>query len=48
MLVLGILYKALIFLGLQAYYQTLIKGLVLVVVVAADAYLNRSGNIRRL
>ena len=46
MLVLGILYKALIFLGLQAYYQTLIKGLVLVVVVAADAYLNRSGNIR--
>ncbi|MHB1252577.1 MAG: ABC transporter permease, partial [Candidatus Humimicrobiaceae bacterium] len=34
MLVLGLLYKALIFLGLQAYYQNLIKGLVLVVVVA--------------
>ncbi|MHB8278433.1 MAG: ABC transporter permease [Candidatus Humimicrobiaceae bacterium] len=47
MLVLGLLYKALIFLGLQAYYQNLIKGLVLVVVVAMDAYLNRSGNIRR-
>jgi len=47
MLVLGLLYKALIFLGLQAYYQNLIKGLVLVVVVAMDAYLNRSGNVRR-
>jgi ribose transport system permease protein len=47
MLVLGVLYKALIFLGLQAYYQNLIKGLVLVSVVAVDAYLSRSGNIRR-
>jgi ribose transport system permease protein len=47
MLVLGVLYKALIFLGLQAYYQNLIKGLVLVSVVAIDAYLSRSGNIRR-
>jgi ribose transport system permease protein len=47
MLVLGVLYKALIFLGLQAYYQNLIKGLVLVAVVAVDAYLSRSGSIRR-
>jgi ribose transport system permease protein len=47
MLVLGILYKALIFLGLQAYYQNLIKGLVLVAVVAVDAYLSRSGSIRK-
>jgi len=43
MLVLGILYKALIYLGLQAYYQNLIKGLVLLSVLSIDAYLNRSG-----
>jgi len=47
MLVLGLLYKALIFLGLQAYYQNLIKGLILAVVFATDAYLSRSGNVRR-
>jgi len=47
MLVLGLLYKALIFLGLQAYYQNLIKGLVLMTAIATDAYLSRSGNVRK-
>jgi ribose transport system permease protein len=47
MLIIGVLYKALIFLGMQAYYQNLIKGLVLLVVVAVDAYITRSGAVRK-
>ena len=38
MLVIVILYKALIYLGLQAYYQNLAKGLVLIAVVVFDSF----------
>lgn len=41
MLVLVVLYKALVFLGLQAYYQTLTQGSVLVLVVLFDGYVAR-------
>ena len=41
MLVIVVLYKALIYLGLQAYYQTLAKGLVLLAVVAFDSIMTR-------
>lgn len=43
LLVVGVLFNALMLLGVQAYYQKLAKGLVLVIVVAADAYMNRTG-----
>ncbi len=46
-LLLYVLYKALAFLGLQGYYNTMIKGLVLLIVVSIDAYMTRSGNVRR-
>ncbi|MGA2546300.1 MAG: ABC transporter permease [Rectinemataceae bacterium] len=41
MLVIVVLYKALIYLGLQAYYQTLAKGLVLLSVVIFDSFMTR-------
>ena len=41
MLVIVVLYKALIYLGLQAYYQTLAKGLVLLAVVIFDSFMTR-------
>ena len=41
MLVIVVLYKALIYLGLQAYYQTLAKGLVLLTVVIFDSFMTR-------
>ena len=44
-LLLYVLYRALAFLGLQGYYNTMIKGIVLLVVVSVDAYLSRSGNV---
>jgi len=36
MLLIVVLYKALIYLGLQAYYQNLVKGIVLILVVMFD------------
>lgn len=41
MLVIVVLYKALIYLGFQAYYQNLVKGLVLIAVVVFDAYMTK-------
>jgi ribose/xylose/arabinose/galactoside ABC-type transport system permease subunit len=41
MLVIVVLYKALIYLGLQAYYQNLVKGLVLILVVVFDLFVTR-------
>ncbi len=41
MLVIVVLYKALIYLGLQAYYQNLAKGLVLIAVVVFDIYMTK-------
>lgn len=41
MLVIVVLYKALVYLGLQAYYQNLVKGLVLIVVVMFDLFMTR-------
>ena len=41
MLVIVVLYKALIYLGLQAYYQNLVKGLVLILVVVFDLFVSR-------
>lgn len=41
MLVIVVLYKALIYLGLQAYYQNLVKGLVLILVVMFDLFMTR-------
>ena len=46
-LVIYVLYKSLAFLGLQGYFNTLIKGLVLLLVVTFDAYMTRSGNVRK-
>jgi ribose transport system permease protein len=46
-LVIYVLYKSLSFLGLQGYYNSLIKGLVLLIVVTVDAYMTRSGKVRR-
>jgi len=40
MLVIGVLFNALTLLGIQAYYQQLIRGLVVIVVVAADILMN--------
>lgn len=41
MLVIVVLYKALIYLGLQAYFQTLTKGLLLITVVMFDSFMTR-------
>ena len=41
-LLIFVLYKGLAFLGLQGYYNTMIRGVVLLVVVAADAYMTRN------
>jgi len=46
-LVIYVLYKSLAFLGLQGYFNTFIKGLVLLLVVTFDAYMTRSGNVRK-
>lgn len=47
MLVIVVLYKALIYLGLQAYFQNLTKGLVLIAVVMLDAMMSgRTGAAR--
>jgi len=46
MLVIVVLYKALIYLGLQAYYQNLVKGLVLILVVMFDLFMTRRRAIR--
>ena len=48
MLVINVLYKALIFLGLQAYYQSLAKGVVLIAVVVLDAYVSQSSKARKV
>ncbi len=40
-LLIYVLYKGLAFLGLQGYYNTMIRGLVLLVVVAFDAFMTR-------
>lgn len=48
MLVINVLYKALIFLGLQAYYQSLVKGIVLIAVVVLDAYISQSSKARKI
>ena len=40
-LLIYVLYKGLGFLGLQGYYNTMIRGLVLLVVVAFDAFMTR-------
>lgn len=47
MLVIVVLYKALIYLGLQAYYQNLAKGLVLITVVVFDSYMTRRRSLMR-
>jgi simple sugar transport system permease protein len=41
MLIIVVLYKALIYLGLQPYYQNLAKGLVLLSVVIFDSFMTR-------
>lgn len=46
-LLIYVIYKALAFLGLQGYYNTMIRGLILLVVVSLDAYMTRSGSVRR-
>lgn len=40
LLVIGVLFNALTLMGIQAYYQQLIRGLVVIVIVAADLYMN--------
>ncbi len=42
-LVIYVLYKSLAFLGLQGYFNTLIKGLALLLVVTFDAYMSKTG-----
>ena len=46
-LLIYVLYQGLAFLGLQGYYNILVRGLVLLLVVSVDAYMARSGNVRR-
>ena len=41
MLLIAVLYKALIYLGLQAYYQNLLKGIVLILVVMFDLVMSK-------
>jgi len=41
MLVIVMLYKALVYLGCQAYYQNLVKGLVLILVVMFDLFMSQ-------
>jgi ribose transport system permease protein len=47
MLVIVMLYKALVFLGFQAYYQNLVKGLVLILVVMFDLFMAKRRATRR-
>ena len=47
MLLIVVLYKALIYLGLQAYYQNLVKGVVLIVVVTFDLLVGKRKSSRR-
>lgn len=46
-LLIYVLYKGLAFLGLQGYYNTMIRGLVLLVVVSLDAYMTQSGTVKK-
>jgi ribose transport system permease protein len=46
-LLIYVLYQGLAFLGLQGYYNILVRGLVLLLVVSVDAYMAGSGNVRR-
>lgn len=46
-LLIYVLYKGLAFLGLQGYYNTMIRGLVLLVVVSLDAYMTQSGTAKK-
>lgn len=48
MLVIVVLYKALIYLGLQAYYQNLLKGLVLIAVIMLDGFMSKRRASHRL
>lgn len=41
-LLIYVLYKGLAFLGLQGYYNTMIRGIVLLIVVSIDAFMNRN------
>lgn len=41
-LLIYVLYKGLAFLGLQGYFNTMIRGIVLLLVVSIDAYINRN------
>ena len=41
-LLIYVLYKGLAFLGLQGYFNTMIRGIVLLLVVSIDAYMNRN------
>ncbi len=47
MLVIVVLYKALIYIGLQAYYQNLTKGLVLIAVVMFDLFMTGRKDSKR-
>jgi ribose transport system permease protein len=42
LLVVSILFNTLMLLGVQAYYQQLAKGIVVIVVVSTDVYINRN------
>ncbi len=46
-LLIYVLYKGLAFLGLQGYYNTMIRGVVLLLVVSADAYMTAAGRGRK-
>jgi ribose transport system permease protein len=46
-LLIYVIYKALAFLGLQGYYNTMIRGLILLIVVFVDAYMTNVGGGRR-
>jgi len=46
-LLIYVLYKGLAFLGLQGYYNTMIRGIVLLLVVSVDAYMTQSGSAKR-
>jgi ribose transport system permease protein len=47
MLLIVVLYKALIYLGLQAYYQNLVKGIVLILVVMFDLVMSKRRVVSR-
>lgn len=47
MLVIVMLYKVLVYLGFQAYYQNLVKGLILILVVMFDLFVSRRRALSR-